>query len=165
MGENRITLQRAELIRQHPLFQSEYARLQRMEQGRIYCGHDMAHFLDVARACWIRVLEQGLDLKKDIVYAAALLHDIGKGQQYEFGTPHHLKSAELAQTILPDCGYSADEIQAIILAIRLHRKPSSEDAPLVRLLYEADKQTRLCFCCAAGESCNWPEEKKNNTIC
>lgn len=164
MEENRRSLLRAEQIRKHPLFVQEYARLQRMEQGRIYCGHDMSHFLDVARACWIRVLEEGLDLTKDVVYAAALLHDIGKGRQYEFGTPHHLASAELAQTILPDCGFDSEETQAIVQAIRLHRTPAAEDAPLVGLLYEADKKTRLCFCCAAGQDCNWPEEKKNHTI-
>lgn len=161
MEENRLSLQRAEQIRLHPVFQQEYARLQRMEQGRIYCGHDMNHFLDVARACWIRVLEQGLVLRKDVVYAAALLHDIGKGLQYESGTPHHLASAELAGVILPDCGYDSEEIQAITQAIRLHRKPTAEDAPLVGLLYEADKKTRLCFCCNAGQDCNWPEDKRN----
>lgn len=165
MEEIRISLQRAEQIRLHPLFLQEYDRLQRMELGRIYCGHNLAHFLDVARVCWIRVLEQGLGLKKDVVYAAALLHDIGKGRQYEFGTPHHLASAELAESILPDCGYTPEETQAIALAIRLHRKPSDEDAPLVKLLYDADKQTRLCFCCAAGQDCNWPDEKKNHTVC
>ena len=159
------SLSRSHRILEHPLFLQEYDRLQRMEQGRVYCCHSLSHFLDVARVCWIGVLEQNLPLSKDVVYAAGLLHDIGKGLQYEFGTPHHEASCRLAQTILPECGYSTEETQAIVQAIRLHRLPSSEGAPLVRLLYEADKKTRLCFCCAAGQDCNWPEEKKNHTIC
>lgn len=164
MQHSGAELLRAKQILGHPLFLQEYERLQRMEQGRIFCCHTMAHFLDVARVCWIRVLEQGLELDKDVVYAAGLLHDLGKGLQYEFGTPHHEAGAELAERILPDCGYSRQEIDTITQAIRLHRRPVASDVALVKLLYDADKQTRLCFCCQANRDCNWPEEKKNHTI-
>lgn len=157
-------LTRAERILHHRLFAQEYDRLRRMEQGRAYCGHDLSHFLDVARVCWIRVLEQGLPLSKDVVYAAGLLHDIGKGLQYEFGTPHHEASADLAAKILPDCGYDAAETALILEAIRAHRQKSTGSSPLVELLYAADKQVRLCFCCDAAEGCNWPDEKKNTAI-
>lgn len=157
-------LERAERILEHPLYRAEYARLQRMEQGRQFCRHDLTHFLDVARVCWIGVLEQGLPLPKDVVYAAGLLHDIGKGLQYEFGTPHQEAGAELAAKILPDCGFSAEEARQILEAIRHHRQKTEADSPLVSLLYRADKQTRLCFACTANGECNWPLEKKNNKI-
>ena len=153
---------RIQKIWNHPLYRQEYDRLQRMERGRKFCGHSIEHFLDVARVCWIGVLEEKLSLSKDVVYAAGLLHDIGKGRQYEFGVPHHEAGAELAEEILPDCGFSPEEISSIVQAIRLHRKPSENEEPLVRLLYQADKKTRLCFCCPANEECNWPEEKKNH---
>lgn len=157
-------MDRIELIRNHPLYQQEYDRLQRMEAGRTYCGHDMEHFLDVARVCWIQVLEQKLPLTKDVVYAAGLLHDIGKGLQYEQGTPHHIASAELAEAIMPECGYDKEEMEPVLEAIRLHRKPQEHDHPLVSLLYYADKKTRLCFCCKAAKECNWSDEKRTKGI-
>lgn len=157
--KNLTDLSRPEKIRRHPLFKEEYDRLIRMEEGRIYCGHNMEHFLDVARVCYIQVLEEGLDISKDEVYAAGLLHDIGKGRQYESGLPHHIESAKIAEEILPACGYSKEETDRICGAIRLHRKPVEDDDPLVRILYLADKKTRLCFACPSKEGCNWPEEK------
>lgn len=157
-------MNRIERIRNHPIYQQEYERLQRMEEGRTYCGHDMEHFLDVARVCWIKVLEEKLPLSKDMVYAAGLLHDIGKGLQYEQGKPHHIASADLAEQIMADCGFSQEEISGVAEAIRLHRKPQEHDHPLVSLLYFADKKTRLCFCCKAAAECNWSDEKRTNEI-
>lgn len=154
-------MERPEKIRNHPLFQEELARIARLEKDRRYCGHGMQHLLDVARAGWILVLENDYPLSKDVVYATALLHDIGKGRQYEFGTPHHLASSEVAEPVLRDCGYSDCEIADILYAIRLHRKPSDEEFPLVQILYTADKRTRLCFACQAQDDCNWSAEKKN----
>lgn len=154
-------MERPEKIRNHPVFTEEMERIARMEKDRRYCGHGMQHLLDVARTGWILTLENHYPISKDVVYAAALLHDIGKGRQYEFGTPHHLAGAELAEPILKDCGYTGDEIDEILYAIRLHRKPGDDEAPLVRILYTADKKTRLCFACQAQDDCNWPPEKKN----
>ena len=154
-------MERPEKIRNHPVFIEEMARISRLEADRRYCGHDLQHLLDVARTGWILTLENHYPLSKEVVYAAGLLHDIGKGRQYEFGTPHHLASAELAEPILRDCGYTEEEIDTILYAIRLHRKPSEDEAPLVKVLYTADKKTRLCFACKASDDCNWPLEKKN----
>ena len=82
-------------------------RITLLEKDRIFCCHGLPHLLDTARIAWIMVLEQGLSLQKDIVYGAALLHDLGRYRQYEDGTPHHQASAALAETILPDAGYTA----------------------------------------------------------
>ena len=158
---NKEIMNRPEQIRNHPVFAKELSRIARLEKDRRYCGHDLQHLLDVARTSWILVLENHYPLTKDVVYAAALLHDIGKGMQYEDGTPHHLASAQLAEPILKDCGYTFEEIHDILHAIRLHRKPTDEDTPLVQVLYAADKKTRPCFACEAQEDCNWPQEKKN----
>lgn len=35
---------------------------------------------------------------------------------------------------------------------------------LSRLLYEADKQSRMCMFCKASESCNWGKEEKNAVV-
>ena len=153
-------LQRARCIWAHPLYQQEYQRLQTLERGRAYCRHDLYHFLDVARQCQIAVLEQQLPIAKDVVYAAALLHDLGKGLQYAEQIPHHEASAALARKILPECGYLPSEIAQITHAILLHRQKTDDTQPLAALLYQADKQTRLCFCCTASADCNWPDEKR-----
>ncbi len=46
-----------------------------------YCRHGLEHLLDVARISYIQVLEDGLDYDENVLYAAALLHDIGKGRR------------------------------------------------------------------------------------
>ena len=61
-------------------------------ETRIFCGHDMAHFLDVARLAYLFNLEENLKLEKEEIYTAALLHDVGRFVQYEDGTPHQLAS-------------------------------------------------------------------------
>lgn len=153
-------MERIEVVRRHPLFQQEYGRLWAAEVDRIYCCHSMVHLLDVARLLYIRRLEDGVDLPRDVVYAAALLHDIGRHAQMEDGTPHDIAGAELAGTILRDCGYSPEETEAIQRAILSHRQPGAGEW-LCRHLYWADKASRACYDCPARPSCNWPDEKKN----
>ena len=62
----------------HPFFQELVQNLQQAEKGRIFCRHTMEHFLDTARLMYIYNLEDGAPVKKDIIYAAALLHDLGR---------------------------------------------------------------------------------------
>ena len=69
-------------IRKHPLFQEYYDKLKEAERGRKFCRHQMEHLLDVARIAYILNLEQKLGIRKEVIYAAALLHDIGKYRQY-----------------------------------------------------------------------------------
>ena len=47
------------------------------EETRIFCRHDMAHFLDVARLAWIENLERGSGIDRELVYAAALCMTAG----------------------------------------------------------------------------------------
>ena len=118
----------------------------------------------VKTLAWIMVLEQGLSLQKDIVYGAALLHDLGRYRQYEDGTPHHQASAALAETILPDAGYTADETAMIAAAIGQHGAAADAQGQLARILYDADKLSRNCFQCSAQAECKWLPEKRNTTI-
>lgn len=155
-------------IQNHPIFREEYQKLQEAEKERIFCRHTMEHFLDVARLMYIYNLEDGAGIEKDIIYAAALLHDIGRYEQISRGTPHDIAGCRLAEVIMKDCDFTEEEISWVKRAISGHRiskndehtKPSLED-----YLYRADKQSRNCFLCPAYEVCNWPEEKKNKNIC
>lgn len=146
----------------HNLFKKCYQEIQHYEKTRIFCKHDMIHFLDVARLMMILNVKENLYIKEDVIYAVALLHDIGRCKQYQNGMQHHLASAEIAKQILQICDFSEEENQQIINAILKHRDSKiANEQNLYGLLYRADKLSRNCFCCEARELCNWSDEKKN----
>lgn len=152
-------------IRRHPLFQEYYRRLEQAEQNRKFCRHQMEHLLDVARIAYIRNLESGLGLSKEMIYAAALLHDIGKVRQYEEGVPHEIASAEIAEIILKDVlPGKTEEQKEILRAVRGHRRYREDMTSLEKLLYLSDKKSRQCFVCPAEQECHWSIEKKNMEI-
>ncbi len=161
-------MKRVNAIFSHPLYQAYYKRLEEAEHGRIFCRHQMTHFLDVARIAYIRSLEEGMSLDREVIYAAALLHDIGKVLQYEEGIPHEISSEKIAAEILDsltdESTFSETEKAMILTAIRGHRKLRKEPEALERLLYESDKASRSCFACSAKSQCDWSEEKKNKEI-
>lgn len=140
------------------------------EVDRIYCKHDFVHLMDVARLAYIYSLEEDLHIDKDVIYAASLLHDIGRSREYNDGIPHDDAGADIARDILSSSYYSEDEREAIISAIRGHRGHDVvEDANgmtsmLTQVIKRADKESRLCLVCEARESCKWPDEKKNLSI-
>ena len=159
-------MKRVNAILRHPLFAEKLRLLDTLEAERAFCRHDLTHLLDVARLMWIDVLERGLEIDRDVVYAAALLHDLGRAEQIESGIPHEDAGAMLAERILPDAGFSAEETDAVIAAIRCHRGSAPADARemLGEILYRADKACRTCWRCGARGACNWPEERKNAGI-
>lgn len=137
-------------------------RITECETDRVFCRHNMVHFLDVARLAWIFNLEEALDLEKDVVYAAALLHDIGRFVQYQDGTPHPQASAALAPEILLRCGFGEKETVEIIEAIRQHGNADiREEKSLRGVLYRADKASRACYSCSVCSECDWSSRKKN----
>ena len=159
-------MKRVNAILRHPLFVEKLHLLDELEAERAFCRHDLTHLLDVARLMWIDVLEKGLALDREVVYAAALLHDLGRSEQIQRGIPHEQASAALAERILPNAGFDSDEVTMVIAAIRCHRgsAPADARAALGEILYRADKACRLCWRCGAREACNWPEERKNAGI-
>lgn len=135
------------------------------EKTRKFCGHGRDHLLATARIAWILCLENNLQIEKDIVYAAGLLHDVGRSEQYDKGVSHEVAGTLIAKDILERCGYHEDEISLIIKAIGLHRtREIMNDKNLNGVLYKADKLSRECFLCKASDDCNWSDEKKNSTI-
>lgn len=159
------SMERIRRIRQHPLFREQLQLLQEAEKDRIFCRHTMEHFLDVARLMYIYSLENGDGLEKELIYATALLHDVGRYEQIALGTPHHTSSARMAGIILPECGFARKETERIQEAIRCHRSSGGQQEDVLSIyLYRADKQSRNCFCCPASDACNWSNEKKNRQI-
>ena len=155
-------MERIDRILEHSIYRENLKRNKAEELDREFCCHDMGHFLDVARIGTILSLEEGEAVDRDLIYAAALLHDIGKNLQYTQGVPHEQASAQISHVILPECGFDEKESSAIIDAILSHRDAAAAGSGgLKGLLYRADKASRACFACDAEPKCNWKEDKKN----
>ncbi len=158
-------MNRIDKILNHDLFLYHLRANESAEAQRCFCRHNMEHFLDVARIGMIINLEEGFGLDKELIYAAALLHDMGKHLQYENGTPHEIAGGQIAPEILKDCGFDDDETHVIVGAIVSHRDSAVQEEKNLRgLLYRGDKASRACFACEAEAACNWKEGKKNLQI-
>ena len=128
----------------HWIYQDYYGRIKRLEKERIFCCHQMTHLLDVARIAYIKNLEENLGFEKDVIYTAAVLHDIGKSFQYKWTIPHEVAGEKIAKEI--------------------HRRKHEGMEPIEELFYDSDKRSRMCHSCPAQKQCNWTEEEKNMEI-
>ena len=160
--------------------------IEELEQDRIFCRHNMEHFLSVARIACLLNYEEGTCVDRELIYAASLLHDIGRGKEYLTGVRHEEESARLAPHIIRRAGFSKEEEALLISAIANHRnhkysdkvkgkvtdksnetdtgRPDSDDMEEERLnslIYRADKLSRACFYCEASDKCHKSEDKKN----
>ena len=131
-------MERVNRIWNHTYYRQCLDKISALEADREFCRHTPEHFLDVARLTWIFAMEEGLDIERGLVYAAALLHDIGRFRQYEDGTPHDVASVEIAEQLLPECGYTEQETSVIVDMIASHRKKGS-GKDIDGLFYRADK--------------------------
>jgi len=138
---------------------------QAAETERMFCSHDIGHAMDVARIAYIINLEESLGFSQEVIYAAALLHDITKWQQHVAGVPHNESAIEPATQILRDCQFAEEEIALICQAILHHRRePVDGEAAFSRLIFRADKLSRACYCCHSRDTCHWEQDKQNKTL-
>ena len=178
---------RIEKLLAHPVFITCIESIETAETNRQFCRHGQTHLLDVARISYILNLEASLGIEKELLYAAALAHDIGRARQYQDGTNHHQAGADIASAILPECGFSEADTRMISSAIAQHKnkkvkthktdradKTDQEDnanetdktdcEKLADLLFRADKLSRRCSDCLVSENCYWPDEYKNKQL-
>ena len=143
----------------------EYAallkELEEREADRVYCRHDFSHFMDVARLGWLYALEEGRAVDKEQLYLAALLHDIGRNEEYKHGISHAEAGKKLAGEILLHIEYPEEKIPDILFAIEEHRGFSANGEELSEILKRADKESRPCFYCMAGDTCKWSMKRRN----
>jgi len=156
-------MDRVQNILQHETYIDYCKKIAKWEETRKFCGHDMVHFLNVARIAMLLNLEENeIPIPKDIIYGTALLHDVGRFVEYEDGEDHAIASARLAPAILDASGYSKEEIALMVEAIANHRNKEIKDASdLKGILYRADKLSRPCYGCLMEPECNWQKKKKN----
>ena len=170
-------MERIDQILNHPLYLEYLQKIKTWEKDRIFCKHDMVHFLDVCRIAenlWLRFCLENKECSDDMnsdlfssdmkeyIYATGLLHDIGRWQEYESGIRHEIASASLAESILKDSGFQEMEKNRILQAISNHRNALvKEEDSLSGWIYRADKRSRACFACEAQELCDWSLLKKN----
>lgn len=158
-------MKRVEALLANPDFMAYVTKNAEKEATRRFCRHDFQHMVDVARIAYILMLENGdidkftiiNDLKrrtaKELIYAAALLHDIGRWKEYETGEDHAGLSADMAVDILVETGFSQIESSLITAAIFEHRRWTDDMSFLGQYLFKADKFSRLCSRCEAAGEC------------
>ncbi|MCP1102817.1 uncharacterized protein M2454_002372 [Aequitasia blattaphilus] len=158
-------MDRVNQILNHPLYREALKEIQTLEKDRIFCKHNISHFLDVARLGEIQNLKEELDLDVELIYATALLHDIGRHKEYLHQIPHEEASAGIAEEILNDLSYTDNEKEQIKEGILNHGNERMKgDKSLAGLIYRSDKLSRACFACEAEQQCNWSETKKNKQL-
>ena len=91
-------MERVNRIWRHPYYQACLAEIRRLEAERKFCRHTPEHFLDVARITCLLASEQGVQADREQIYAAGLLHDIGRHLQYRQKIPHEQASTAIAET-------------------------------------------------------------------
>lgn len=111
-----------------------------------YCTEEGgAHGPDHSERVYRMALRLGREMDADleVLAAAALLHDIGRGEERSSkgAVCHAGRGAEMAGPILQELGYQADSIRKIRHCIRAHRyrgtcTPETLEA---RILFDADK--------------------------
>lgn len=152
----------------HALYQKYYKENEEIEKDRMFCCHQISHLLDVARIAYIKNLEDDMGLEKELIYTAAILHDIGKALQYKQKIPHEVAGEEIAREILETLpennAFTQEEQDWILEAVRGHRRKCAGMTEAACLFYESDKRSRNCFACPVSEMCNWNEEEKNKEI-
>jgi len=156
------SMTRVDKIFNHPLCKSILSEIELLEKDRIYCLHGFEHAMSVARIAYILALEEYVPIRKDIIYASALLHDLGRAAQYKSNLDHTEESVKIAEQILPECGFCEEEISDIIPAIRSHGEENG--VGLASLLQRADKLSRMCLVCKSIASCKWKRNELNLNI-
>lgn len=106
-------------------------------------GHDLSHALRVA--LWTTRLG-GAEVAPRAAIAAALLHDVvNLPKDSPERSQASERSAEVAEALLPDHGFSADDVRKIAQAVRDHSysRGATPTSPLGRALQDADRLEAL----------------------
>ena len=167
-----------EKLLQNPGFRKIQAEIRQWEITRIYCHHELAHSMDVARMAWIYFLEDcqkehlflepmQLEEKKDFIYVCALLHDIGRAKQYETGVHHSVGGQALAECLLLAIGAPEtwkDPVLHIVAGHHACGRTDESERQIAGYIDRADHDCRPCFLCEGRDTCKWGQKEQNHTF-
>ncbi len=147
-------MERIEKILKNKQFQKYIQENSIKEKDRKFCPHDLEHLISVARIAYLIIIEQDKSFARDVVYAAGLLHDIGRWEEYETGKDHAQASAELSVEILTKSGFTGKEREEIVKAVEEHRGKNGDNLSFLgKILHQADMLSRPCWQCKARGEC------------
>lgn len=150
-----------------PFYQDCLSKNAHRETRRRYCRHDLKHMMDVSDiSC--KIMEKRDRLKKmaaeaglrdhysarEVVCAAALLHDMARWLQYDTGEDHAQAGARLAVGVLARAGFDDMETMTVVRAIMEHRREMPDSSLLGFVLFLADDLSRDCSGCRARKDCH-----------
>lgn len=151
------------------LYQSKLQKLCQYEEDRRYCRHDLEHFREVGRIAGIVARNNKLDFSQDLIDTCALLHDMGRVEQYESGISHDKASVAFAREILFYLKCDEPYIQTVCEAIAGHSnrycageryKKAEELRSLGEIISYGDQFSRKCYVCQAASRCKWTKAEK-----
>ena len=98
-------------------------------------GFILYHGERVAKLALALNQSEAAGVDPELLFAGALCHDIGKGEE-----PHHEVGAHMLASTLPDCGCSDTETDVICEMVRNHNRRHEPEAcsPAARLVQDAD---------------------------
>lgn len=140
-------MKNTERLLENERYKNYLKRLEAFESDRVFCRHNLEHFVSVARIAYIHALENclineedvlchdaekadcsesykknyGCLISKDLIYFTSLLHDIGRLFEYEEGTPHDEASVEIAISFLDESTFNRAQEKLILDCIKEHR--------------------------------------------
>jgi uncharacterized protein len=104
-------------------------------------------------------LADALAADREVVLAAAWLHDVAKAAHEEFGDGHGLRGAEKAKEILRTTDFPPDKLEAVGVAIVAHVGLFRDEPPPTleaAILYDADKLSKLGGTSLIHFLCSYP---------
>ena len=151
-------MKRIEMLLRDPLYHDYMERNINEERNLKYCRHDLHHHTDVARIAYILVLENndlgyfvmeanlsGRLAAKELIYAAGLLHDIGKWKEYQMGVDH-ASMDQIGARHLTRIHFNENEIKSSV-GYYEHRNISRDMSFLGERIHRADNLSRVCSQC------------------
>jgi len=160
------SMTRVNQLLEHEDYLCYMEKIDGLERERRFCKHGFEHGLNVARIAYAYVLEKGqVSLTKEVLYAAAFLHDIGRWIEYQTGEDHAEASAQLALPLLEACQFSSVQIQTILKGIREHRRKPEDNLTLLgEALALADDWARDCRQCSVQALCHKYKQTMNQIM-
>ena len=129
------------------------------ELGGTYLLNHAKRVLYISR---LIAAKEGLEYNDDILIFASYFHDISGFPPYkpEGAFDHALESGKIVPGIAKEYGYNADEIEAIVEAVKYHDKAGMGGRVETRLIRNADGVDYLGYMAVARDFSKQPQDMR-----